>query len=105
VSLQDCEGKDILCFYLVQSVLNRKETESWFRVGVHFVASNWNMSIRVSHVNITQQSNKKVTVKLSLCLTKYRTMKTLDRRLGGPQSRSGRGGEEKNSQPPPEIEP
>jgi hypothetical protein len=24
----------------------------------------------------------------------------LDRRLGGPQSRSGRGGEEKNSQPP-----
>jgi hypothetical protein len=29
----------------------------------------------------------------------------LDRRLGGPQSRSGRGVEEKNSQPPPEIEP
>jgi hypothetical protein len=29
----------------------------------------------------------------------------LDRRLGGPQSRSGRGGEEKNSHPPPEIEP
>jgi len=29
----------------------------------------------------------------------------LDRRVGGPQSRSGRGGEEKNSQPPPEIEP
>jgi hypothetical protein len=29
----------------------------------------------------------------------------LDRRLGGSQSRSGRGGEEKNSQPPPEIEP
>jgi hypothetical protein len=28
-----------------------------------------------------------------------------DRRLGGPQSRSGRGGEEKNSQPPPGIEP
>jgi hypothetical protein len=26
-------------------------------------------------------------------------------RLGGPQDRSGRGGEEKNSQPPPEIEP
>jgi hypothetical protein len=26
----------------------------------------------------------------------------LDRRLGGPQSRSGRGGEEKNSQPPRE---
>jgi hypothetical protein len=25
----------------------------------------------------------------------------LDRRLGGPQSRSGGGGEEKNSQPPP----
>jgi hypothetical protein len=25
----------------------------------------------------------------------------LDRRLGGPQSRSARGGEEKNSQPPP----
>jgi hypothetical protein len=29
----------------------------------------------------------------------------LDRRLGGHQSRSGRGGEEKNSQLPPEIEP
>jgi hypothetical protein len=28
-----------------------------------------------------------------------------DRRLGGPQSRFGRGGEEKNSQPPPRIEP
>jgi hypothetical protein len=28
-----------------------------------------------------------------------------DRRLGGPQSPSGRGGEEKNSQPPPGIEP
>jgi hypothetical protein len=29
----------------------------------------------------------------------------LDRRLGGSQSRSGRGGEEKNSRPPPGIEP
>jgi hypothetical protein len=29
----------------------------------------------------------------------------LDRRLGGPQSRSGRGGEEKNSQSPQGIEP
>jgi hypothetical protein len=29
----------------------------------------------------------------------------LDRRLGGPQSRSGRGGEEKNSQPSPRIYP
>jgi hypothetical protein len=29
----------------------------------------------------------------------------LDRKLGGPQSRSGRGGEEKNSQPPPGIVP
>jgi hypothetical protein len=28
----------------------------------------------------------------------------LDWRLGGPQSRSGRDGEEENSQPPPEIE-
>jgi hypothetical protein len=28
----------------------------------------------------------------------------LDGRLDEPQSRSGRGGEEKNSQPPPEIE-
>jgi hypothetical protein len=28
----------------------------------------------------------------------------LDRRLGGPQSRSGRGGEEKNPQLPPGIE-
>jgi hypothetical protein len=30
---------------------------------------------------------------------------TLDRKLGGPQSRSGRGGEEKNSQPTPGIKP
>jgi hypothetical protein len=29
----------------------------------------------------------------------------LDRRLGGPQTRSGRGGEEINPQPPPGIEP
>jgi hypothetical protein len=29
----------------------------------------------------------------------------LDRRLGGPQNRSGHGGEERNSQPPPGIEP
>jgi hypothetical protein len=29
----------------------------------------------------------------------------LDRRLGGPQSRSGRGGEDKSSQPPPAIDP
>jgi hypothetical protein len=29
----------------------------------------------------------------------------LDRKLGGPQSRSGHGGGEKNSQPPPGIEP
>jgi hypothetical protein len=29
----------------------------------------------------------------------------LDRKLGEPQSRSGRGGEDKNSQPPPGIEP
>jgi hypothetical protein len=28
----------------------------------------------------------------------------LDRRLGGHQSRSGRGGEQKNSQPLPELE-
>jgi len=29
----------------------------------------------------------------------------LDRWLGGSQSRSGRGGEEKNSQPPPGLDP
>jgi hypothetical protein len=29
----------------------------------------------------------------------------MDRRLGGPHSRSGRGGEEKNSQPLPGLEP
>jgi hypothetical protein len=29
----------------------------------------------------------------------------LNRKLGGPQNCSGRGGEEKNSQPPPGIEP
>jgi len=28
-----------------------------------------------------------------------------ERRVGGPQSHSGCGGEEKNSQPPPGIEP
>jgi hypothetical protein len=33
------------------------------------------------------------------------TLVPLDRRLGGPQSHSGHGGEEKNSQPPPGIEP
>jgi hypothetical protein len=32
------------------------------------------------------------------------TLIPMDRRLGGPQSRSGRGGEEKNSQSPPENE-
>jgi hypothetical protein len=30
---------------------------------------------------------------------------TWGRKLGGPQSRSGRGGKEKNSQPLPELEP
>jgi hypothetical protein len=34
-----------------------------------------------------------------------RSCYVLDRRLGGPQSRSGRGGEEKNSKLPPGIEP
>jgi hypothetical protein len=29
----------------------------------------------------------------------------LDRRLGGPQIRSGRDGEEKNTKPPPEFKP
>jgi hypothetical protein len=29
----------------------------------------------------------------------------LDKRVGGPQSQSGRGGEEKNSQPLPGLEP
>jgi len=29
----------------------------------------------------------------------------LDKRLGGPQNRRGRGGEEKNSQPPPGLKP
>jgi hypothetical protein len=32
------------------------------------------------------------------------TLVLIGLRLGGPQSRSGRGGEEKNSQPPPGIE-
>jgi len=30
---------------------------------------------------------------------------SLDRKVGGPQSRSGRGGDNKSSQPPLEIEP
>jgi hypothetical protein len=34
-----------------------------------------------------------------------RSSYVLDRRMGGPQSRSGRGGEKKNSQLPPGIEP
>jgi hypothetical protein len=34
-----------------------------------------------------------------------RALLTLDKRLGGPQSRSGRGGEEKNSQHLPGLEP
>jgi hypothetical protein len=33
------------------------------------------------------------------------TLYPLGRRLGGPQSRSGRSGEEKNSEPPPGTEP
>jgi hypothetical protein len=40
-----------------------------------------------------------------LCLQGKRFWYPLDRRLGGPQSRSGHGGKEKNSQPPPRIEP
>jgi hypothetical protein len=45
-----------------------------------------------------------------LFLMEYHVMKAywrsgVDRRLGGPQSRSERGGEEKNSQLPPGIEP
>jgi hypothetical protein len=41
----------------------------------------------------------------SLCFQVKSTWYPLNRRLGGPQSRSGRGDEEKNSQLPPEIEP
>jgi hypothetical protein len=33
------------------------------------------------------------------------TLVPIRQEAGGPQSRSGRGGEEKNSQPPPGIEP
>jgi len=33
------------------------------------------------------------------------TLYPLDKRLDGPQNRCGRGGEEKNCQPPPELEP
>jgi hypothetical protein len=61
----------------------------------------------------------KIKVKLSLCLTKHHAMKTYwgmevwlhafltsgDRRIDGPHSKSGRGGEEKNSSPLPGIEP
>jgi hypothetical protein len=46
------------------------------------------------------------SVRLSLGLPRYFSYSyPLDRRLGWPQSPSGRGGEEKNSQSPPEIEP
>jgi hypothetical protein len=38
-------------------------------------------------------------------LSSFTSWYPLDRRLGGPQSRSGRGGEEKNSHLPPAIEP
>jgi len=37
-------------------------------------------------------------------LQRKRPRYPLDKRLGGPQSLSGRGGEEKNSQPPPGID-
>jgi hypothetical protein len=68
----------------------------------------------------------KIEENLSPCLIKNHAMKTyggngviaprildlgtkwrylLERRLGGPQSRSVRGGEGKNCQPPPGIEP
>jgi hypothetical protein len=37
----------------------------------------------------------------SAALPEVKELLVLDRRLGGPQSRSGRGDEETNSQPPP----
>jgi hypothetical protein len=40
-----------------------------------------------------------------LCSREKSPYYPLDRRLGGPQSRSGRGGEKKNSQPLPVLEP
>jgi hypothetical protein len=40
-----------------------------------------------------------------LCLQGKSRWYPLDRKLGGPRSRSGRGGEEKNSQPLPRLEP
>jgi hypothetical protein len=64
--------------------------------------------------NNNNNNNKDIPV---LSLTEHHAMKAywgsggrspwypLDRRLGGPYSRSGHGGEEKNSQPPPGIEP
>jgi hypothetical protein len=39
------------------------------------------------------------------CPGRFTPWYPLDRRLSGPQSRSGRRGEEKNSQPPPGIKP
>jgi hypothetical protein len=41
----------------------------------------------------------------SLCLQGKSPWYTVDGRLDGPQSQSGRGGEEKNSQPLPGLEP
>jgi hypothetical protein len=47
-----------------------------------------------------------VTFKLRPLYSQGKSLRyPLDRRLGGPQSRSGHGGEKRNSQPPPEIEP
>jgi hypothetical protein len=40
-----------------------------------------------------------------LCLQVKSPRYPLDRKLGGPQSRSGRCGDEKNSQPMPRLEP
>jgi hypothetical protein len=47
----------------------------------------------------------KVHAPVALPPGKEPTQYPLDRRLGGPQSRSGRDGEEKNSKSPPRIEP
>jgi hypothetical protein len=49
-------------------------------------------------MEVSSQLHAPVTLQLG-----KETLIPLDRRLGGPQSRSGRGGEEKNSHLPPRI--
>jgi hypothetical protein len=68
------------------------------------VLGNGGIVLRILDLGTRQRSVVSFTPR-PLYLQRKNPWYPLDRRLSGPQSRSGRGGEEKNSQPPPEIEP